>query len=50
LFLANENGEIVGRIMASDAPNYNASISNSAALMCSNSIDDVDFCAAAFVR
>jgi len=49
LFLARRRGEIVGRIMASDDPNYNAvHRSNVACFGLFESIDDVDVAAALF--
>jgi len=49
LFLARRNGEIVGRIMASDDPNYNAlHQSNVGCFGLFESIDDVDVAAALF--
>ena len=49
LFLAKRNGEIVGRIMASDDPNYNAlHQSNVGCFGLFESIDDVDVAAALF--
>lgn len=49
LFLAERNGEIVGRIMASDDPNYNAlHQSNIGCFGLFESIDDVDVAAALF--
>jgi len=51
LFLAQRNGEIVGRIMASDDPNYNAlHQSNVGCFGLFESIDDVDVAAALFDR
>jgi GNAT superfamily N-acetyltransferase len=47
LFLAKRNGEVVGRIMASDDPNYNAlHQSNVGCFGLFESIDDVDVAAA----
>jgi len=49
LFLAKRNGEIVGRIMASDDPNYNAlHRSNVGCFGLFESIDDVDVAKALF--
>ena len=49
LFLARRNGEIVGRIMASDDPNYNAvHHSNVGCFGLFESIDDVDVVSALF--
>jgi GNAT superfamily N-acetyltransferase len=49
LFLARRQGEVVGRIMASDDPNYNAfHQSNLACFGLFESIDDVDVTAALF--
>src|ERR1700731_4725857 len=49
LFLAKRNGEIVGRIMASDDPNYNAlHKSNVGCFGLFESIDDVDVATALF--
>jgi GNAT superfamily N-acetyltransferase len=49
LFLAKRNGEIVGRIMVSDDPNYNALYqSNVGCFGLFESIDDVDVAAALF--
>lgn len=49
LFLARRNGEIVGRIMASDDPNYNAlHRSNVGCFGLFESIDDVDVAKALF--
>jgi len=49
LFLARRNGEIVGRIMASDDPNYNAlHQSNVGCFGLFESIDDVDVASALF--
>ncbi|MDP9186111.1 MAG: GNAT family N-acetyltransferase [Verrucomicrobiota bacterium] len=49
LFLAKRNGEIVGRIMASDDPNYNAlHKSNVGCFGLFDSIDDVDVATALF--
>jgi len=49
LFLAKRNGEIVGRIMASDDPNYNAlHQSNVGCFGLFESIDDVDVAKALF--
>ena len=49
LFLAQRNGEIVGRIMASDDPNYNAlHRSNVGCFGLFESIDDVDVAATLF--
>src|SRR5881396_2950864 len=49
LFLAKRNGEIVGRTMASDDPNYNAlHQSNVGSFGLFESIDDVDVAAALF--
>jgi len=49
LFLATRNGEIVGRIMASDDPNYNAlHQSNVGCFGLFESVDDVDVAAALF--
>jgi len=49
LFLAKRNGEIVGRIMASDDPNYNAlHQSNIGCFGLFESIDDVDVAKALF--
>src|SRR5256886_15020313 len=49
LFLARRNGEVVGRIMASDDPNYNAfHRSNVGCFGLFESIDDVDVAAALF--
>jgi GNAT superfamily N-acetyltransferase len=49
LFLARRNGEIVGRIMASDDPNYNAlHHSNVGCFGLFESIDDVDVAAGLF--
>src|SRR5438128_5262556 len=49
LFLAKRNGEIVGRIMASDDPNYNTlHQSNVGCFGLFESIDDVDVAAALF--
>ena len=49
LFLAKQNGEIVGRIMVSDDPNYNAlHQSNVGCFGLFESIDDVDVAAALF--
>jgi ribosomal protein S18 acetylase RimI-like enzyme len=49
LFLAKQNGEIVGRIMASDDPNYNAlHQSNVGCFGLFESVDDVDVAAALF--
>src|SRR6266513_640517 len=51
LFLARRNGEIVGRIIASDDPNYNAlHRSNVGCFGLFESIDDVDVAAALFDR
>jgi GNAT superfamily N-acetyltransferase len=51
LFLAKRNGEIVGRIMASDDPNYNALHQSSVGCFgLFESIDDVDVAAALFDR
>jgi GNAT superfamily N-acetyltransferase len=51
LFLAQRNGEIVGRIMASDDPNYNAlHRSNVGCFGLFESIDDVDVAAALLDR
>ncbi len=51
LFLAKRNGEIVGRIMASDDPNYNAlHRSNVGCFGLFESIDDVDVASALFDR
>jgi GNAT superfamily N-acetyltransferase len=51
LFLAKRNGEIVGRIMVSDDPNYNALYqSNVGCFGLFESIDDVDVAAALFDR
>jgi GNAT superfamily N-acetyltransferase len=51
LFLARRNGEIVGRIMASDDPNYNAlHRSNVGCFGLFESIDDVDVAAALLDR
>jgi GNAT superfamily N-acetyltransferase len=49
LFLAKQNGEIVGRIMASDDPNYNAlHKTNLGCFGLFESIDDVDVATALF--
>ena len=49
LFLARRQGEVVGRIMASDDPNYNALHRSSVACFgLFESIDDVDVAAALF--
>lgn len=49
LFLAKRNGDIVGRIMVSDDPNYNARYqSNVGCFGLFESIDDVDVAAALF--
>jgi len=49
LFLARRNGEIVGRIMASDDPNYNAlHKSNVGCFGLFDSIDDVDVASSLF--
>jgi GNAT superfamily N-acetyltransferase len=49
LFLARRGGEVVGRIMASDDPNYNAfHKSNAACFGLFESIDDFDVAAALF--
>jgi GNAT superfamily N-acetyltransferase len=49
LFLAKRNGEIVGRIMASDDPNYNALHKSSVGCFgLFDSIDDVDVATALF--
>jgi GNAT superfamily N-acetyltransferase len=51
LFLARKNGEIVGRIMASDDPNYNSlHESNVGCFGLFESIDDHDVAAALFER
>jgi len=51
LFIAERNGEIVGRIMASDDPNYNAlHRSNVGCFGLFESINDVDVAAALFDR
>src|SRR5437773_5297621 len=49
LFLARRDGEVVGRIMASDDPNYNATHnSNVGCFGLFECIDDVDFARALF--
>jgi len=51
LFLARKNGEIVGRIMASDDPNYNAQHqSNVGCFGLFDCVDDADVAAALFDR